>query len=110
MTTKPTTTFSHHQCLPLPPPPDDTTTTSSLTHLIDSEPNHMPSPSYISRFRDRTIDLTARQDSINWILKVHAHHRFSPLTAFLSVNYFDRFLSSHSLPRHSGVSCVRRLW
>ncbi|XP_048431029.1 cyclin-D4-1 isoform X2 [Pyrus x bretschneideri] len=87
---------------PPPPPPDETTTTSSLTHLIDSEPNHMPSPSYISMFRDRTIDLTARQDSINWILKVHTHYRFSPLTAFLSVNYFDRFLSSHSLPRHSG--------
>ncbi|KAM1590878.1 hypothetical protein ACFX15_034249 [Malus domestica] len=62
----------------------------------------MPSPTYITRFRDCTIDIIARQDSINWILNVHAHHRFSPLTAFLSVNYFDRFLSSHSLPRHSG--------
>ncbi|KAM2605618.1 hypothetical protein TB2_034400 [Malus domestica] len=110
MITKPTT-LSHHQCLPLPSPPplptspppsDETTITSILTRLIDSEPNHMPSPTYITRFRDCTIDIITRQDSINWILNVHAHHRFSPLTAFLSVNYFDRFLSSHSLPRHSG--------
>ncbi|KAB2636053.1 cyclin-D4-1-like [Pyrus ussuriensis x Pyrus communis] len=53
----------------------------------------MPSPTYISRFRD-----------------FHAHHRFSPLTAFLSVNYFDRFLSPHSLPRVVTVSAaVRRV-
>ncbi|KAL6282921.1 hypothetical protein ACE6H2_013850 [Prunus campanulata] len=61
----------------------------------------MPSPNYISRLLDSSIDVTARQDSINWILKVHAHYRFSPLTAFLSINYFDRFLSFHSLPQHN---------
>lgn len=85
---------SHHS-----PPSDETDDTATiLTRLIDSELNHTPSPNYISRLRDRSIDVTARQDSINWILKVHAHYRFSPLTAFLSINYFDRFLSSHSLP------------
>ncbi|ONH91963.1 hypothetical protein PRUPE_8G146700 [Prunus persica] len=89
---------SHHS-----PPSDETDDTATiLTRLIDSELNHMPSPNYISRLRDRSIDVTARQDSINWILKVHAHYRFSPLTAFLSINYFDRFLSSHSLPQHNG--------
>ncbi|BFG42085.1 hypothetical protein CerSpe_283590 [Prunus speciosa] len=89
---------SHHS-----PPSDETDDTAAiLIRLIDSEPNHMPSPNYISRLRDRSIDVTARQDSINWILKVHAHYRFSPLTAFLSINYFDRFLSSHSLPQHNG--------
>ncbi|PQM39345.1 cyclin-D2-1 isoform X1 [Prunus yedoensis var. nudiflora] len=89
---------SHHS-----PPSDETDDTAAiLTRLIDSEPNHMPSPNYISCLRDLSIDVTARQDSINWILKVHAHYRFSPLTAFLSINYFDRFLSSHSLPQHNG--------
>lgn len=30
----------------------------------------MPRSDYLSRCRDRSIDVTARQDSINWILKV----------------------------------------
>ncbi|XAR52935.1 hypothetical protein NMG60_11021271 [Bertholletia excelsa] len=71
----------------------------AINRLIDSERLHMPHPDYI---RDRSIDLTARQDSINWILKVHAHYRFRPETAFLSVNYFDRFLSTQSLPQANG--------
>nr|XP_011457837.1 PREDICTED: cyclin-D1-1-like isoform X2 [Fragaria vesca subsp. vesca] len=73
-----------------------------LRRLIDSEPHHLPSLDYLSLCRDRTVDVTARQDSINWILRVHAHYRFAPLTAFLSVNYFDRFLSTRSLPRQHG--------
>ncbi|KAI3413148.1 Cyclin N-terminal domain-containing protein [Psidium guajava] len=74
----------------------------------------MPRPDYLRRCRDRSIDVTARQDSINWIWRVHAHYRFRPITAFLSVNYFDRFLSFHSLPREANgwafqllsVACV----
>ncbi|KAK2974466.1 hypothetical protein RJ640_018631 [Escallonia rubra] len=31
-------------------------------------------------------------------MQVHAHHHFRPVTALLSINYFDRFLSAHSLP------------
>lgn len=30
--------------------------------------------------------------------QVHAHHNFGPLTAYLSINYLDRFLSSYELP------------
>lgn len=111
---------------------------STISALIDSEPHHAPHPDYLRRCRDRSIDVTARQDSINWILKVrillytcpstympgyvyrpcilmrmlifvlfwcgscvtqvHSYYNFSPVTAFLSVNYLDRFLSSHSLP------------
>ncbi|XP_059447124.1 cyclin-D2-1-like [Corylus avellana] len=75
------------------PPYDE----STVSLLIDSEPHHAPHPDYLRRCRDRSIDITARQDSINWILKVHAYYRFRPVTALLSVNYLDRFLSSHSL-------------
>ncbi|PON65830.1 Cyclin [Parasponia andersonii] len=71
---------------------------STVAGLFDSETLFVPEPDYLRRCRDRSIDVTARQDSINWILKVHAFHRFSPVTALLSVNYMDRFLSSHSLP------------
>ncbi|KAJ0010701.1 hypothetical protein Pint_33663 [Pistacia integerrima] len=82
-----------------PPPPSDEITVSSL---MDSEPHHMPPDDYLHRCRDHSLLVTARQDSINWILKVHAYYHFRPVTAILSVNYFDRFLSSHSLPQASG--------
>lgn len=32
------------------------------------------------------------------LVQVHALYHFRPITAFLSVNYLDRFLSFHSLP------------
>ncbi|KAL6964131.1 hypothetical protein U1Q18_035188 [Sarracenia purpurea var. burkii] len=48
-------------------PPDE----STINRLIDCEPHHVPHPDYLRRFRDRPIDLTARQDSINWILKAN---------------------------------------
>ncbi|KAG8645687.1 cyclin-D1-1 isoform X3 [Manihot esculenta] len=76
------------------PPSDENT----VDELLDSELHFMPSSDYLHRCRDRSVDATARQDSINWILKVHAYYHFRPLTVLLSVNYFDRFLSSHSLP------------
>ncbi|XVE49347.1 hypothetical protein DITRI_Ditri01bG0076200 [Diplodiscus trichospermus] len=93
-------TSSHHQFQSLhnyPPPDEDT-----ISKLIALESNHMPFPGYLHRCQDRSIDVIARQDSINWILKVHAYYHFSPVTAFLSVNYFDRFLSSYSLPQANG--------
>ncbi|KAF9665924.1 hypothetical protein SADUNF_Sadunf16G0175300 [Salix dunnii] len=91
---------SHPQFPPsstvLSPPSDDNT----ITKLIDSESHFMPLSDYLHRCRHRSIDITARQDSINWIHKVHVHYEFRPLTALLSVNYFDRFLSSYSLPEN----------
>ncbi|GMN37920.1 hypothetical protein TIFTF001_007200 [Ficus carica] len=94
------TCIPHHHHHPPPPftsssphsPPSDEG--AAVAELIYSEARHMPEPDYLRRCRN----VTARQDSVNWILKVHARHRFSPATAFLSVNYFDRFLSSCSLP------------
>lgn len=76
------------------PPADEGT----IISLIDSETHHMPHPDYLHLCRQRPIDVTARQDAIKWILRVHEYYQFRPVTAFLSVNYFDRFLSIHSLP------------
>ncbi|KAJ6424443.1 hypothetical protein OIU84_025265 [Salix udensis] len=95
------TWISSHPPLPpsstvLSPPSDDNT----IAKLIDSESHFMPLSDYLHRCRHRSIDTTARQDSINWIHKVHVHYEFTPLTALLSVNYFDRFLSSCSLPEN----------
>ncbi|OVA02067.1 Cyclin [Macleaya cordata] len=36
----------------------------------------------------------ARHEAVQWILRVNAHYAFSPLTAVLSVNFLDRFLSN----------------
>ncbi|KAI9111835.1 hypothetical protein K1719_017525 [Acacia pycnantha] len=43
-----------------------------------------------------------REESVAWILKVHAYFGFQPLTAYLSVNYMDRFLDSRQLPQANG--------
>ncbi|KAA3488616.1 cyclin-D2-1-like [Gossypium australe] len=70
-------------------PPSDEDTISTL---IDMESHHMPFPDYLHRCQQRSIDA----------MQVHAYYNFSQVTAFLSVNYLDRFLSSYSLPLPNG--------
>ncbi|KAK8624884.1 hypothetical protein V6N13_089770 [Hibiscus sabdariffa] len=41
----------------------------SISKLIDLESHHMPFSDYFHRCQQRSIDVIARQDSINWILK-----------------------------------------
>ncbi|KAL7091610.1 hypothetical protein ACP275_12G116200 [Erythranthe tilingii] len=48
------------------------------------------------------IEASARAESVAWLLKVHRYYGFQPLTAYLSVNYLDRFLYSHHLPKMNG--------
>ncbi|XP_073150687.1 cyclin-D1-1-like [Henckelia pumila] len=50
----------------------------------------------------QSVDASVRAESVAWILKVQQHYGFQPLTAYLSVNYFDRFLRSHKLPMLNG--------
>ncbi|CAA0834748.1 Cyclin-D1-1 [Striga hermonthica] len=56
----------------------------------------------ISRSSHEPIDASARAQSVAWILKVQRYYGFQPLTAYLSVNYFDRFLCSHHLSDMKG--------
>ncbi|KAJ4966147.1 hypothetical protein NE237_017996 [Protea cynaroides] len=42
---------------------------------------------------------SARREVVEWMLRVIAHYAFCPLTAVLSVNYLDRFLSSFHFQR-----------
>lgn len=37
----------------------------------------------------------AREEAVEWMIRVNSHYGFSALTAILSINYLDRFLSSH---------------
>lgn len=70
----------------------------SIAGFIEGEADYSPRFDYPDRFRSRLLDPFARHESIAWILKAHEYYRFRPLTAYLAVNYMDRFLSSHRLP------------
>ncbi|KAG9450385.1 hypothetical protein H6P81_010350 [Aristolochia fimbriata] len=73
-----------------------------MAGLVAEEREYSPGLDYPARFRSRSLDATAREEAITWILKVHAYYHFQPLTAYLSVNYMDRFLASHRLPQANG--------
>ncbi|KNA04841.1 hypothetical protein SOVF_195990 [Spinacia oleracea] len=48
------------------------------------------------------LDSTSRSRSVAWIFKVRAFYGFQAETAYLAVNYLDRFLSCHHLPQTGG--------
>ncbi|KAF8410119.1 hypothetical protein HHK36_002641 [Tetracentron sinense] len=54
-----------------------------LKNLLDSDPSLA----------------VARREAVEWMLRVNAHYAFSAVTAVLSVNYLDRFLSSLNFKR-----------
>ncbi|EXB82648.1 hypothetical protein L484_027829 [Morus notabilis] len=74
----------------------------SIAGFIEDERNFVPGVDYLSRFRSHPFDASARALSVAWILKVHSYYGFQPLTAYLSVNYLDRFLYSRRLPHSDG--------
>ncbi|XP_021274556.1 cyclin-D2-2-like isoform X3 [Herrania umbratica] len=71
----------------------------SLINMFDSEVGQMLESKVVSRFYDLPDIVTARQEAVQWILKVHSFYRFRPETAYLSINYLDRFLSARALPQ-----------
>lgn len=69
--------------------------------LVEKEVEHMPAEGYPQKLQRRhgDLDLAAvRKDAVDWIWKVIEHYNFAPLTAVLSVNYLDRFLSTYEFP------------
>ncbi|GAV92220.1 Cyclin_N domain-containing protein [Cephalotus follicularis] len=70
----------------------------SIAGFIEDERHFVPGVDYLARFESHSLDASAREESVAWILKVQAYYNFQPLTAYLSVNYLDRFLYSHRLP------------
>ncbi|XP_061338276.1 cyclin-D1-1-like [Gastrolobium bilobum] len=71
---------------------------SYLLSLLDSELDHVQiKTKTLGQLRKKTWLRNAREEAINWILKVHAYYSFRPETAYLSINYLDRFLLSHTL-------------
>lgn len=41
----------------------------------------------------------ARDEAVNWMLKVIAHYGFTAMTALLAVNYYDRFIANPCFQR-----------
>ncbi|KAE9607101.1 putative cyclin B3, G2/mitotic-specific [Lupinus albus] len=82
----------------LPPPLRSPEDEESIAGFIENERNFVTRSDYLSRFWSRSLDDSARKESVAWILKVQDYYGFHPLTAYLSVNYMDRFLNSRQLP------------
>lgn len=74
----------------------------SIAGFIEDERNFVPGFDYLTRFQTQSLDASAREESVAWILKVQAYYNFLPLTSYLSVNYMDRFLYSRRLPDNNG--------
>ncbi|XP_031480609.1 cyclin-D4-1-like [Nymphaea colorata] len=71
---------------------------SLIAFLMEKECQFSPREDYLARLHSGGLNVSARNDSVEWICKVVAHYHFAPLTACLSVNYLDRFLSEYALP------------
>ncbi|XP_018677720.2 cyclin-D4-1 [Musa acuminata AAA Group] len=80
-----------------------------VVELVERESQHRPQGDYAERLLRGQLDMVARSDAIDRIQKVHAHHNFGPLTAYLSINYLDRFLSSYELPFQQDKAWITQL-
>uniref|UniRef100_J3MT13 Uncharacterized protein n=1 Tax=Oryza brachyantha TaxID=4533 RepID=J3MT13_ORYBR len=77
----------------------------SMAELIGGEAEHSHSQreDYPGSLKSGLpVDLAARADSVDWILKVRELYGLLPVTAYLAVSYMDRFLSLHRLPVNNG--------
>ncbi|XP_043725913.1 cyclin-D4-1-like [Telopea speciosissima] len=72
-----------------------------VSNLLEKEREMMPRDDYLARLQSGGLDVSARNDSVDWIYKVYQYYSFEPLTACLAINYLDRFLSEHEIPSGS---------
>ncbi|XP_068638136.1 cyclin-D3-1-like [Aristolochia californica] len=70
-----------------------------LRLMVEREREHLPREDYLGRLQRGQLDLSLRRDAVNWIGKVHGYYSFGPQSAYLSINYLDRFLSTYELPQ-----------
>ncbi|XP_042490672.1 cyclin-D4-1-like [Macadamia integrifolia] len=81
-----------------------------VSKLLQKEREMMPRDDYLARLQSGGLDVSARNDSVDWIYKVYRHYSFEPLTACLAVNYMDRFLSEYELLRGSNDCNNKESW
>ncbi|XP_071736460.1 cyclin-D1-1-like [Rutidosis leptorrhynchoides] len=74
----------------------------SIAEFIEQERKFVPGIDYVELFQSHVLDASAREESVAWILKVQRFYGFQPLTAYLAVNYLDRFIYCRGLPMANG--------
>ncbi|XP_020586678.1 cyclin-D4-1-like isoform X2 [Phalaenopsis equestris] len=74
-------------------------TEECLFALLEKESELLPARDYAEKLRSGALDMCVRKDAVDWIRKVHAYYSFGPVSAYLSVNYLDRFLCGYELPQ-----------
>ncbi|KAK1413782.1 hypothetical protein QVD17_35565 [Tagetes erecta] len=74
----------------------------SISELVVQERKFVPGIDYVERFQSQALDASAREEAVAWILKVQRFYSFQPLTAYLSVNYLDRFIYCRGFPVANG--------
>ncbi|MED6171646.1 hypothetical protein PIB30_042601 [Stylosanthes scabra] len=67
--------------------------------MVEKECHHLPCQDYLHRLRNGNLDFQARNHAIHWIQTVREHLGFGALSAYLSINFLDRFLSAYELPK-----------
>ncbi|XP_072991779.1 cyclin-D2-2-like [Typha latifolia] len=65
--------------------------------LVEKEIHHLPREDYAKRYQTGALEVSVRRDATDCILKVHCYYKFGPLSAYLSINYLDRFLSVYEV-------------
>ena len=69
-----------------------------LDLMYVKECEHLHAGDYFKRLINGDLVFKARQEAVHWIGLAHDHFNFGPLSAYLSINYLDRFLSVYELP------------
>eukprot|EP00158_Paraphelidium_tribonemae_P008620 Partr_v1_DN28630_c2_g1_i1_m50068 putative g2 mitotic-specific len=69
-----------------------------LEHLADLETRNRPSPSYMLKQRELTVEL--RAVLVDWLIEVSEDCQLVGETLFLMVNYIDRFMSKKNVMKH----------
>ncbi|XP_042425833.1 cyclin-D4-1-like [Zingiber officinale] len=70
-----------------------------LSLLVEREMEYLPREDYGERLRSGALNLAVRGEIIDWMWKAHAYYQFGALSAYLCVNYLDRFLNAYELPQ-----------
>ncbi|XP_010417008.1 PREDICTED: cyclin-D2-1-like isoform X2 [Camelina sativa] len=84
-----------------------------IREMLEKEIEFCPGADYVKRLRSGDLDLSFRNQALDWIFKACAHYHFGHLCICLSMNYLDRFLTSYELPKDKAwavqllaVSCL----
>ncbi|KAJ4835110.1 hypothetical protein Tsubulata_020162 [Turnera subulata] len=70
-----------------------------LVSLFSKEQDQAALLSNVNNVKTDHVLSMARQEAVEWMLKVNAHHGFSVLTSILGIHYLDMFLTSSRYQR-----------